>query len=548
MNTSEIADFLAEIRLFRNLDERERSTLARHFEEKSLQDEEILFHEGDPGGDFYIITSGGIHLARSSRDAIIDVGTLRTDDFFGEESFLRKKGHSATAIAIGETTLLVMRSDQFGQMLQEFPDIQEELEILAKSYRIGRRMNFEWLGEDEIIHMITQKHYYMLLGALIPILPWIPIGFFLVWQGFTVKNDFSGILIAFAGIMLAVPLSLWALWRWIDWGNDYYIVTDKRVVWVEKIVLLYGSRNVIPLDAVLSVNVNTNFWQRFWGSGNVVVNTFTGKMTMKNANRPEQFSDVIEEYWHRAQRRATEEERQTRVRIIRENIGLQEKEEISEEQETTQSRKPGFLEQMANFLKTRYEENGTVTYRKHWFLLFRYSWKSIFFLITSAIALTVLVIRPNIISFGWLVSWIVILVIVGAILFFLYNLIDWANDIYQVTDRHIFDIDRKPLGQDIRKSAPLEQILSTSVEQNFWQRLLNYGDLIIRVGEAEFTFDGVVNPSMVQQEVFHRLSSRKMQIDAQEAGQERDRMIEWLKIYHEQVNGNRSADHEPDFY
>jgi len=549
MNPSEIADFLAEIRLFRNFDERELTTLARHFEEKSINDGENLFREGDTGGDFYIITSGKIHLARSSgNDILVEVGTLRTYDFFGEESYIRKKGHSATATAIGETTLLVMRSDHFGQLLQEFPTIQEEFEILAKSYQIGRRQNFEWLAENEIIHMITKKHYYVLLGALLPLLLFTLIGLYLVWKGFTVNSDFTGILTAFVGIMLAVPMTLWALWRWVDWGNDYYIVTDRRVVWVERIVLLYGSRNVVPLDAVLSVNVNSGYWQRFWKSGDVVVNTFTGRMTMKNVNRPKQFADAIEEYWHRAQQSATEEERQTRVRIVRENLGFQEREETLEEpQQTPQRKKPGLLQQMTNFLKTRYEENGTVTYRKHWFLLFRHSWKSILFLIAMTIILIALLIRPNL-SFGWLILWLIILANVVAALFFLYNLVDWANDIYQVTDRHILDIDRKPLGQDMRKSAPLEQILSTRVGQNFWQRLLNYGDVLIRVGEAEFSFDGVVNPSMVQQEVFHRLSARKLQIEAQEARQERNRMVEWLKIYHDQVNGGRDIDHKPDFY
>jgi hypothetical protein len=142
----------------------------------------------------------------------------------------------------------------------------------------------------------------------------------------------------------------------------------------------------------------------------------------------------------------------------------------------------------------------------------------------------------------------IILAIVLSGGFFLYHVVDWANDIYQVTDRDIHDIDRKPLGQDIRRSAPLEQILSTGVEQNFLQRLLNYGDVIIRVGEAEFTFDGVAHPSMVQQEVFQRLSARKQQIAAQEAKQERNRMVEWLEIYHDQVDDDRNPDHEPDFY
>ncbi len=553
MNPGKIAVFLAQIRLFRNLDEKELITVARRFEEVSLQSGEILFREGTPGGDFYIITSGEIYLARGSGDQEVEVGLLKTHDYFGEESYLRKKGHSATASANKETKLLVMKADAFGQFLREYPDIKEELEILATSYEIGRSKNFDWLGEDEIIHMITKKHYYVLLGSIAPLIPFIVLGLILISRGFTVADDLRGLLIAFFGIMFAVPLTLLALWRWLDWTNDYYILTDERVVWIERIVLLYSSRNVVPLDAVLSVNVNTRFWQRFWKSGDVVVNTFTGRMVMQNVALPEQFAAMIKDYWHRLQERASEEEYHTRVQVIRETFDLETQAEelpieefYDESQRGYQKDEPNLFQQMMNFIKTRYEDKGTVTYRKHWFLLLAHSWKSIFFLTATTIVLLIFFFRP--INFGAEITVLISLANVVATGFFLYNLLDWANDIYRVTDRSIMDIDRKPLGQDISRSAPLEQILSTGVEQNFWQRFLNYGNVIIRVGEAEFTFDGVVNPSMVQQEIFHRLSARKMQIEALEAGKERDRMVEWLRIYHEQVDKGRSADHEPDFY
>ena len=49
MNTSEIAEFLATIRIFRKLDEMERDSLAQRFEEKSFKEGDVLFHEGSPG-------------------------------------------------------------------------------------------------------------------------------------------------------------------------------------------------------------------------------------------------------------------------------------------------------------------------------------------------------------------------------------------------------------------------------------------------------------------------------------------------------------------
>ena len=469
---------------------------------------------------------------------------MRYGEFFGEQSYIENKGHSATATAVLETKLLVLRKEPFGEMLRECPEIREELELLARSYELGRTRQFEWLSEDEIIHFIAQKHYFVLLKAFVPIVILTIIGAVMILTGML-----GGVakLASIGGALICSFAILWAFWAVIDWRNDYYIVTDKRIVWLEKIVLVYESRHEAPLEAVLSVHTTSDYIQRLWGSGDVNVNTYTGRIVMENVNKPKQLEAVIHEYWQRSKQRFTEEEHEMRVRMIRESIGLDEKEESSGERPPAQPKKKhGLLRQFANFLKARYEEGGTITYRRHKFILFIESWQAVLFLgIATSFLIALYVFQ---VPFGDIVRKIIIAANIIATLIFIYRFVDWGNDIFQLTDRHIFDIDRKPFGQDVRKSAPLERILNTQVAQSFWQRIFNYGTVIINVGEAEFTFDDVVNPSMVQQEIFHRYYTRKQQLEAQEAQRERDRMVEWLKIYHEQVDSSRSADHEPDFY
>lgn len=564
MDTTEVAEFLASVRLFRKLDPRQRQALARRFEFFQLKEGQYLFREGEPGGDFYIITSGEIHLARGEGSEREDIGNLTREDFLGEESYLRNREHNATAVAVRDTGLIKLAEEEFGQLLEEHDEIRDELEMLIKSYRLARHQDFEWLGDDEIIHMISQKHLYVLLHSLTPSLIIAAIGLIPLSRGLLApETDFTSMLIAFFGVLLTVPSLLWGLWQWIDWGNDYYVVTDKRVIWLEKIVLLYESRNEAPLDAVLSVDVNTSYWQRLWGSGNVVVNTYTGRIVMRMVDRPHQLAAIIEEFWQRARRRASEEEQQMRVQVLRENLGFEESRDRESEpvqpQEEPPSQeeaeKPRLSQRIANLLKTRFEENGIVTYRKHWFRLMRRIWivltiftlMSLYLLVRVVMFLVSETPADPVLVFGTPLTLMAGFILISSP-YWIYHLIDWGNDIYQVDHRHIYDIDRKPLGQDVRRSAPLERILNTSVEQNFLQRLLNYGTVVINVGEATFTFDGVVNPSMVQQEVFQRYYARKQQIEAQKAKRERERMVEWLKIYHQQTDGERSPDHEPDFF
>ena len=97
--------------------------------------------------------------------------------------------------------------------------------------------------------------------------------------------------------MLAVIL--WAVWVIIDWGNDYYIVTNQRVVWLEKVVGIYDSRQESPLSTVLSVGVEANPFGRILDYGDVIVRTFVGKILFNNVDHPKQAARMIEEYWQR---------------------------------------------------------------------------------------------------------------------------------------------------------------------------------------------------------------------------------------------------------
>jgi hypothetical protein len=95
-----------------------------------------------------------------------------------------------------------------------------------------------------------------------------------------------------------------------------------------------------------------------------------------------------------------------------------------------------------------------------------------------------------------------VLILLLLFLWWLYRFIDWRNDIYQVTDKFIFDIYRKPLGTESKQSAPLENILSMEHQRvGFLGYILNYGNVVINVGETRFIFMNVHRPC-VQQDIF----------------------------------------------
>ncbi len=123
----------------------------------------------------------------------------------------------------------------------------------------------------------------------------------------------------------------------------------------------------------------------------------------------------------------------------------------------------------------------------------------------------------------------------------LYNYADWRNDIYQLTDKNIFDIERKPLGTEVRKSGSLENILSLEhTRPGFLGYVFNVGNVIINFGDAKFDFVGVYEPARVQQDIFNRMHLLRIQQQKAEMDRERERVLSILNVYHNNVRGTEN--------
>jgi uncharacterized membrane protein YdbT with pleckstrin-like domain len=555
MDLNEIADFLKHVYIFRGLEDKDYVRIARQVEIETRPDGVTLFSQGDEATDFFIIYSGEIRLEREhGRGVPEEIGVLDSRDFFGEQGLMTQNPRSASAITIGETVLFKLDQEVFNWLLEEYKQIMPRLQSVLRSYQMARRRKMNWLDNDEIIHMVCRKHIYLLV-------PWIGFSGILTLVAFSLYRTGNFILQYGAGVLFVFAV-LWFLWKWVDWGNDYYIVTDRRVVWLERVILLYDSRQEAPLEEILSVNSTTSQIQRIFGSADVVVRTLTGSIVMRNVDLPKQLITTIEEYWQRSKIRFERTQTAAMREAIRERLGFASQQpgdepeaptsEVDDESEADaeqaeQPSQPGLLESIfKNFLKTRFEVDGVVTYRKHWFLLFRKIWLLIFFLL-----LAIMLISLHFL--GFLESVSISTIVLGAVIvsiglspWWLYQYADWRNDIYQVTDKHILDIERKPLGREVKKSAPLENILNMSLEQSLLQRIFNFGTVVINVGEATFNFIGVQNPGEVQLELFQHYHARKRALELDEAARERERIVEWLSMYHGEVENYHRNQNEFD--
>ncbi|RKZ20683.1 hypothetical protein DRQ18_05845 [bacterium] len=103
--------------------------------EKKLAPGEVLFREGDPGDEMYLIKKGEIKITKRIGDQEKVLAVLKEGDFFGEMAIIDGSPRSASAIAATETELVIVDREAFLKQIRENPFIEYVLETLIKRLR-----------------------------------------------------------------------------------------------------------------------------------------------------------------------------------------------------------------------------------------------------------------------------------------------------------------------------------------------------------------------------------------------------------------------------
>lgn len=78
----------------------------------------VLFNEGEPGSEMFVIQSGKVRITRSIRTEEQLLAELGAGEFFGEMAILNDKPRSATATVSEEAKLLVLSPKTFEAMVR----------------------------------------------------------------------------------------------------------------------------------------------------------------------------------------------------------------------------------------------------------------------------------------------------------------------------------------------------------------------------------------------------------------------------------------------
>src|SRR5437016_5362240 len=120
----ETANFLRTVPLFAKLDDAEVQRFTDLMRERSYPKGSVIVFEDDPGDSLFVVREGRVKVVLVGEDGReVILGVLGVGEHFGELSLIDEQPRSAHVIAMEDTNLLVLRSDDFRRRVEENPAV-----------------------------------------------------------------------------------------------------------------------------------------------------------------------------------------------------------------------------------------------------------------------------------------------------------------------------------------------------------------------------------------------------------------------------------------
>jgi uncharacterized membrane protein YdbT with pleckstrin-like domain len=534
-----LPSFLKTTYFFERFDEDFLEEIANHISVLSFKNGTRIYNEQSEADELYLIFSGTIQLVQTEADR--PPVQLQSGDIFGQECLMPSSTvHQFSALSSESSIILGINKMYLVELARDVPGLRENTTILAQSMGKILKKQPSWLNKDEFIAHIVRKNISVLFSSLV--------GPMLVTILLLLADMFLPSLLGISShdvtpwffLSLIIPV-VWSIWLFFGWFNEYFVVTNQRVLLLRKVLLLYETRQETPMAAILSVTTETDLVGRWLTFGTVTVRTYTGSIKLPKIDAPVFFVSILQHFLALSRQEHENSKQEDIENYIRGRLKDEQAETASPGSRAPElqvaTRPPSFIEAL---LGLREVTADSIIYRTHWFILIKRTFMPF---ILGVVLISFMVLRLSGFFFNLPAE---IVLVTGCVfslviwIWWLYEFVDWRNDIYIITPDQVIDIDRKPLGSERRREAPLKNIQTIEYKRvGIWGLLFNFGTVFIHVGDTDLTFDFVSNPSEVQKELFERFMSSVLHEKRVNIESERQRMVEWMQAY-QKVTGESS--------
>jgi CRP-like cAMP-binding protein len=217
---------------------------------------EVIFREGDDSQQLYIIESGQVSVFRRDPAGVeVIVRLLGPGRFFGETGLLYNEHRNATVQTNSDTTFFVVESRGFETLLH-MPSVRKQLEAAAQR-RASPLPRFEWQLPDEAAVAVSNRSLIpLILESTLRLTVWIGLSVLLFVMSFIPLPGLAPAavpwLLRSASLVLFI---LTLMYNIFDWTNDVLVVTNQRVILLERFGWIRETRQELPIAAIQGVTL-----------------------------------------------------------------------------------------------------------------------------------------------------------------------------------------------------------------------------------------------------------------------------------------------------
>ena len=148
-----VLPILSDIAIWGGVSDQQRYKIFKQLETGIFKQGEYIFQKGDDPSHIYIVKKGNIGLHISAKGVNLEKKTLAVGECFGVASLMAMRKHTATAIALEDSEVMVLSRQAVLQLQQE--DIELFALLMMNIAReLARRLT---LTDDILLHYI-QTH------------------------------------------------------------------------------------------------------------------------------------------------------------------------------------------------------------------------------------------------------------------------------------------------------------------------------------------------------------------------------------------------------
>jgi len=108
--------------IFFRLSEVEREIIAPITQKKYFIKDEIIFNQGQPGGQLFVLSKGEVKVTRVIRERHNQtLAQLKSGDIFGEETLICGDEHTTSVVCTADSEIFVIKKTDFDRIARENP-------------------------------------------------------------------------------------------------------------------------------------------------------------------------------------------------------------------------------------------------------------------------------------------------------------------------------------------------------------------------------------------------------------------------------------------